>query len=155
MAFNFQSIITDGVAGVVKSISDVAHSWITTNKDKQIDEIAEKEFEFKVQEAAAAAQQKFIEEANAAQAAEDVNITDRWKSDMTSDSFLSKNARPLVLLYSWILLTVILVASFFKVNLPDSYLPLILTLFAMVNGAYFGSRWSEKIATIKSVNKKD
>lgn len=78
------------------------------------------------------------------------NITDRWKSDMDSDSVLSKNARPIVLLYSWFLLTLVIVLSFFKVNIPPAYTTMVEVLCGMVNVAYFGSRGIEKIQTIRS-----
>lgn len=71
-------------------------------------------------------------------------ITKRWESDMKSDSWLSKNARPLILLYSWFLFTLIVVLSFFKVEIPPAYVSLAEVLLTGVNMAYFGGRVIEK-----------
>jgi hypothetical protein len=79
-------------------------------------------------------------------------ITARWQADMTSDSWLSKNVRPMVLLYSWFLVTVICVMRFFGVELPPPYVFLIETLCVSVNVAYFGSRTLEKVRAIKGAN---
>lgn len=76
-------------------------------------------------------------------------ITARWQADMTSDSWLSKNVRPVVLLYSWLLVTVICVLRFCNVELPGTYVSLIEMLCVSVNVAYFGSRTVEKFQAIK------
>ena len=77
-------------------------------------------------------------------------ISKRWDSDMSSDNKLSKNVRPIVLLYSWALITLIVVLSFFKVNIPTTYVYLIEALCVSVNVAYFGSRGLEKYSDIKN-----
>lgn len=76
-------------------------------------------------------------------------ITQRWSSDMVSDSWLSKNVRPIILLYSWVLVTLITLAAWFSLGLPTSYVYLIETLCVSVNVAYFGSRTIEKYQSIK------
>lgn len=75
-------------------------------------------------------------------------ITARWQADMTSDSWLSKNVRPIVLLYSWFLVTVICVLRFCNIELPEPYVSLIEVLCVSVNVAYFGSRTVEKFQAI-------
>jgi uncharacterized protein YabN with tetrapyrrole methylase and pyrophosphatase domain len=150
MAFDLESLLSGSFTDAVKGISDVVHSWITTKKDQQIGAQDEQELNAKITAMLDGIKQKAIEDSNAADAADQVNVSDRWKADMTSDSTLSKNVRPIILLYSWLLFTVIIVAAFFKIQLPDSYVPLIITLFTLVNGAYFGSRGYEKIMAIKN-----
>lgn len=71
-------------------------------------------------------------------------------SDIRTESELAKNARPVVLLYSWLLFTMVIIAAFFGVRLPDSYMPMLLTLFTLVNGAYFGMRTYEKVTQMKN-----
>lgn len=71
-------------------------------------------------------------------------ITKRWSADMMSDSWLSKNVRPLVCLYTWVLLTVVFCLKWAGYDLPDSYVTLFTTLALAVNGAYFGARTIEK-----------
>ena len=73
-------------------------------------------------------------------------ISSRWSADMLSDSFLSKNIRPLVLIYCWLLITVMI---FFKNEINAAYITLIEGLAITVNAAYFGSRAFEKIVNIK------
>jgi hypothetical protein len=76
-------------------------------------------------------------------------ISSRWNSDMSSDSWLSKNVRPIVLIYSWVLITLICTFSFFNILIPESYVTLIEALSVAVNIAYFGSRGIEKYQSIK------
>lgn len=73
-------------------------------------------------------------------------VTDRWKADMASDSFLSKNIRPLVLIYLTIVFTVL---SFFDGNISGfkvatQYIPIFQSLLITVYGAYFVGRTWEK-----------
>ena len=73
-------------------------------------------------------------------------VTDRWKADMASDSFLSKNIRPLVLIYLTIVFTVL---SFFDGNIggfkvATQYIPIFQSLLITVYGAYFVGRTWEK-----------
>ena len=73
-------------------------------------------------------------------------VTDRWKADMASDSFLSKNIRPLVLIYLTIIFTIL---SFFDGNIggfkvAQQYVPIFQSLLITVYGAYFVGRTWEK-----------
>jgi hypothetical protein len=73
-------------------------------------------------------------------------VTDRWKADMASDSFLSKNIRPLVLIYLTIIFTIL---SFFDGNVggfkvANQYIPIFQSLLITVYGAYFVGRTWEK-----------
>ena len=74
-------------------------------------------------------------------------VTERWKLDMNSDSWLSKNIRPLVLVFL-VISTVLLVfidAGFIKFNLKDSYVDLLQLVLITVIGDYFGGRSLEKV----------
>ena len=73
-------------------------------------------------------------------------VTERWKLDMNSDSWLSKNIRPLVLVFL-VVSTVLLVfidAGFIKFDVKDSYVDLLQLVLITVIGAYFGGRSFEK-----------
>jgi hypothetical protein len=75
-----------------------------------------------------------------------VQVTDRWKSDMTSDSWLSKNIRPLVLIYLTVIFTAL---AFFDGNIggfvvAEQYVPIFQSLLITVYGAYFVGRSWEK-----------
>lgn len=80
-----------------------------------------------------------------------IQVTERWKSDMNSDSFLSKNIRPMVLIY----LTVIFSALAFTdgnigtFSVAKEYIPIFQTLLVTVYGAYFvGRSWEKAKNTI-------
>lgn len=83
--------------------------------------------------------------------AQEKEITDRWKADMASDSWLSKNVRPLVLLYMLGVFTALVVCDSAHINfvVRDSWVSLLETLMTAVFVAYFGSRGFEKIQNQK------
>tara|TARA_R100000234_G_C4987231_1_gene173896 strand:+ start:575 stop:967 length:393 start_codon:yes stop_codon:yes gene_type:complete len=75
------------------------------------------------------------------------NITDRWKADMNSDSWLSKNVRPLVLIFLIVctMLIIFIDAGALSFNVKDSYVDLLQLVLITVIGAYFGGRSFEKV----------
>ena len=75
------------------------------------------------------------------------NISERWKTDMTSDSWLSKNVRPMVLIFL-VVSTVLLVfidAGVIKFEVKASWVDLLQLVLITVISAYFGGRSIEKI----------
>ena len=74
------------------------------------------------------------------------NITSRWKADMNSDSWLSKNVRPLVLIFLVVctMLLIFIDAGKLNFNVKDSYVDLLQLVLITVIGAYFGGRSFEK-----------
>jgi hypothetical protein len=78
------------------------------------------------------------------------NISDRWKYDMESDSFLSKNIRPLSLGFLTLAMTcfIILDSSSINFNIDPVWVDLLKTLLVTVYLAYFGSRGVEKFKKI-------
>jgi hypothetical protein len=79
-------------------------------------------------------------------------VTARWESDMNSDSFLSKNIRPMVLIYLTIVFTIL---SFFDGNvgefkIAEQYVPIFQSLLITVYGAYFVGRTWEKSKKINN-----
>lgn len=81
---------------------------------------------------------------------EQKGITDRWTSDMASDSTLSKNIRPATLIYILTAYLLFALMSAFGYNANESYITLLGNWGMLVFGAYFGSRSLEKIAEIRS-----
>lgn len=79
------------------------------------------------------------------------NISTRWDSDMKSDSWLSKNTRPLALIYLTFASTVLIVLDSFhtRFDVDSAWVELLKTLLITVYVAYFGSRGAEKINKIK------
>lgn len=113
---------------VIKEIGDAIDKLTTTEEEKLT---IKKEVQKILEDADSKAQQQ---------------VTDRWKFDMQSDSFLSKNIRPIVLIY----LTVIFTALCFtdgnigEFEISKEYIPIFQTLLVTAYGAYFVGRTWEK-----------
>ena len=79
-----------------------------------------------------------------------VEVSKRWEADMKSDSFLSKNIRPMILIYLTVIFTSL---AFFDGNIGEfglakEYIPIFQTLLVTVYGAYFVGRTWEKAKSI-------
>jgi len=74
------------------------------------------------------------------------NITDRWSADMNSDSWLSKNVRPLVLIFLVVstVLMIFIDAGTINFNVEAKWTDLLQLVLITVIGAYFGGRTMEK-----------
>jgi len=119
------SLIT---GGLIKDVGSVIDSLTTTDEERL------------------EAKQKLQELLEKADQDAQSQITERWKLDMQSDSFLSKNIRPLVLIYLTVIFTVL---SFFDGNIggfqvDEAYIPIFQSLLITVYGAYFVGRTWEK-----------
>jgi len=84
-------------------------------------------------------------------------LTERLKADMTSDSWLSKNIRPLLLLILTITTIVLAYSTIFILDVKDVekvkiWIPLLTTLLTTGFIFYFGSRGFEKIKSMKYKN---
>ena len=114
--------------GLIKDVGKVIDNLTTTDEER----LAAKQ---KIQE--------LLEQAD--KDAQD-QVTARWESDMNSDSFLSKNIRPMVLIYLTVVFTIL---SFFDGNvgefkIAEQYIPIFQSLLITVYGAYFVGRTWEK-----------
>ena len=89
--------------------------------------------------------------------AEMKETTKRWESDMKSDSWLSKNTRPMCLIFLSIMtISFIWVDSHHEISftVEQEWISLLKTLVTTVYVAYFGSRGAEKFKTISNNNNK-
>jgi len=78
------------------------------------------------------------------------NISNRWASDMGSDSWLSKNTRPMTLIFLTLAMTIFIVLdSTVLLEINEGWVSLLEALLITVYVAYFGSRGAEKITKIK------
>tara|TARA_R100000700_G_scaffold38464_1_gene49827 strand:+ start:469 stop:861 length:393 start_codon:yes stop_codon:yes gene_type:complete len=75
------------------------------------------------------------------------NITSRWEADLKSDSWLSKNVRPVVLIFLIVctMLLIFIDAGAISFDVKDSYVDLLQLVLITVIGAYFGGRSLEKV----------
>jgi len=77
------------------------------------------------------------------------NVTERWKSDMGSDSWLSKNIRPMALIAIFVAYFIFTAMSAFGYNAQESYVQLLGQWGQIIFLAYFGGRTVEKLADMK------
>jgi hypothetical protein len=88
-----------------------------------------------------------------AQANQEDNVSDRWKADMSSDSWLSKNVRPGTLVY---LLTAYLIFALLDgggYKISEAYVNLLGQWGMLVMTAYFGGRTVEKVREMRRKDK--
>jgi hypothetical protein len=106
--------------------------------------------------AKAEAQAKLMEMAQKGQLAElnadmneQDNLTERAKNDMASDSWLSKNIRPMTLIFILVVYTVFAMMSAYGYNANESYVTLLGQWGMLIMSFYFGGRTLEKILAMK------
>ena len=77
-------------------------------------------------------------------------ISKRWESDMKSDSWLSKNTRPMALIFLTVSLIVFILLDGFDIafGIDSGWIDLLKSLLITVYVAYFGSRGVEKFKSI-------
>jgi len=84
--------------------------------------------------------------------AEMQSVSERWEYDMKSDSWLSKNTRPLALIYLTVCMTLYIIFDSLKMafDMKEVWIELLQTLLVTVYVAYFGSRGAEKVFITKN-----
>ena len=115
--------------GVVKQVGDVLDN-LTTSKEEKLE-----------------AEQKIKELIANYEVEMEKNITSRWEADLKSDSWLSKNVRPMTLIFLIVctMLLIFIDAGAINFNVKDSYVELLQMVLKTVIGAYFGGRSFEKV----------
>jgi len=80
------------------------------------------------------------------------NVTDRWKSDMSSDSWLSKNVRPMTLIFvlGCTMLLIFIDAGAVDFHVEDKWTDLLQLVLITIVGSYFGGRSIEKLKNGKN-----
>lgn len=78
------------------------------------------------------------------------NVSERWKADLGSDSWLSKNVRPMTLVALLVAYFIFATASAFGIEVTQSYVELLGQMIMLIVSAYFGGRTLEKIMDAKS-----
>ena len=77
-------------------------------------------------------------------------VSKRWASDMQSDSWLSKNTRPMALIFLTVsmVLLIFVDSSGIEFSVDSGWIDLLKSLLITVYVAYFGSRGAEKFKSI-------
>ena len=123
------TLFSGGAADLVKGVGGVLDSLHTSKEEKLAAELKIKalitEHEAKMEQ----------------------NITDRWSADMNSDSWLSKNVRPLVLIFLVVstILMIFIDAGTINFTVEEKWTDLLQLVLITVIGAYFGGRSIEKV----------
>ena len=122
------NLFSGGAGELVESVGGVLDN-LTTSKEEKLE-----------------AEQKIKELIAQYEIEMEKNITDRWKADMNSDSWLSKNVRPLVLIFL-VVCTVLMIfidAGTIAFEVEEKWTDLLQLVLITVIGAYFGGRSFEK-----------
>lgn len=79
-------------------------------------------------------------------------ISKRWDSDMKSDSWLSKNTRPMTLIFLTVSMVFLILLDSFDIDfsVDSGWVDLLKSLLITVYVAYFGSRGAEKFKSISN-----
>jgi uncharacterized membrane protein (DUF106 family) len=91
----------------------------------------------------------------AADTAEQQELTKRQQADMASDSTLSKNIRPMTLVFILIVYSTFAMMSAFDVEVNNNYVELLGQWGMLIMSFYFGGRTLEKIMDMKSKEKNE
>ena len=123
------SIFSSGATELIKGVGGVIDDLHTSGEEKL------------------AAELKIKELVSSYEIEMEKNITERWKMDMASDSWLSKNIRPLVLVFLVVstVLMIFIDAGTIKFVVEDKWTDLLQLVLITVIGAYFGGRSLEKV----------
>ena len=122
-------LLSGGAADLIKGVGGVIDDLHTSGEEKL------------------AAEQKIKEIVSNYEVEMEKTITERWKMDMQSDSWLSKNIRPLVLVFLVVstVLMIFIDAGAISFNVEDKWTDLLQLVLITVIGAYFGGRSLEKV----------
>jgi len=122
-------IFSAGAGELIKNVGGVIDNLHTSKEEKL------------------AAEQKIKDMIMGYEAEMQKQVTERWKMDMQSDSWLSKNIRPLVLVFL-VVATVLLIfidAGAISFKVENKWTDLLQLVLITVIGAYFGGRSLEKV----------
>ena len=81
------------------------------------------------------------------------NLTKRAEADMKSDSWLSKNIRPMTLIFILVTYTVFGMMSAWEIEVNNNYVELLGQWGMLIMSFYFGGRTLEKIMDMKAKQK--
>lgn len=123
-----QKVLSGGASKLIKDVGGVIDNLTTTKEEKL------------------AAEQKIKELISNHELELQKQVTNRWEADMKSDSWLSKNVRPLVLMFLVVstVLMIFIDAGVIAFEVEQKWTDLLQLVLITVIGAYFGGRSLEK-----------
>ena len=122
-------IFSAGAGELVKNVGGVLDN-LTTTKEEKLE-----------------AERKIKDMIMSYEAEMQKQVTERWKLDMNSDSWLSKNVRPMILIFLVVCTTLLIFIDAGAINfeVKDTWVDLLQLVLITVIGAYFGGRSFEKV----------
>ncbi len=141
---------------VISTIGNVIDELVTSDEEVALTDIQKAKikaaYNVKVQELLAEIDQKAAEhEENL-----ENELTERLKLDMKSDSWLSKNIRPMTLIFMTLVVSTLAFFTIFNNTFTEqqldtikAWIPFFQVIMLTIYGFYFGSRGLEKIQTIR------
>ena len=128
----FSKIFSNGAKELVSEVGSVVDN-LTTTKEEKLE-----------------AKKKLKEVLLDYEKAIQVEVSERWRVDMQSDSWLSKNTRPLALVFLTVsmMLLIFIDSTGLDFSVDSGWVDLLKSLLITVYVAYFGSRGAEKFKSI-------
>lgn len=131
------TFFSSSVGAVVDSVGNAIDKLVTSDEERLALKNELAKIQIEAQNKKDELNQKFEEQ-----------ITARHNSDMSSDSWLSKNIRPLTLIFILVMYSLLSISSGFHFEVTESYVELLGQWGMLIMSFYFGGRTFEKVATI-------
>ena len=153
----FSKIFSSVGAEVISSVGSVVDDLVTSDEERALSENQKKQIEanyrIKIKELMAQMDRQAADH----EARMESELTERLKLDMKSDSWLSKNIRPMTLIFMTLVVTVLAFSTLFSSHFTEmqnetikEWIPFFQTIMLTIYGFYFGSRGLEKLQKIRS-----
>lgn len=153
----FSKLFSSAGANVVSSVGKVIDDLVTSDEEIALTDIQKEKIKaaYKVE-----MQRIMLELAQQADQHEqnlESQLTERLKLDMKSDSWMSKNIRPMTLIFMTLVVSILAFFTIFnssfnatQLETIKSWVPFFQTIMLTIYGFYFGSRGLEKIQKIRA-----
>lgn len=149
----FSSTSVDLVSSVGKALDDL----VTSDEEMALTEIQKQKiktaYRIKMQEI----MMKMDQQAAMHEETMEKELTERLRLDMKSDSWMSKNIRPMTLIFMTLIVSLLAFTTIFdagftdkQVDMVKDWIPFFQTVMLTIYGFYFGSRGFEKIQKIRA-----
>lgn len=133
----FNDIYSSTIGTVVEKVGEVADKLFTSDAERLQFANELKKIEVDASLKLEELNQKYEEE-----------LTKRLQADMTSDSWLSKNIRPLTLIFILVMYSLLSISSGFEFKVTQAYIELLGQWGMLIMSFYFGGRSLEKIVSV-------
>ncbi|MDQ7016424.1 MAG: hypothetical protein Q9N68_08615 [Gammaproteobacteria bacterium] len=152
----FSSLFSSVGVDLISSVGKVVDDLVTSDEEIALTEIQQAKikaaYDIKIQELMIELDRQAADH----EAKMESELTERLKLDMKSDSFLSKNIRPMALIFMTAVVSVLAFYTVFSGDLTatqlsalEEWIPFFQILMVVMYGFYFGSRGLEKMQKMR------